>query len=764
MIVRLLADGRPDPSWHVFTTLGYPNSLVRDAAGRTLVAVGPGVGHHDPDPAAFASVAASVVRLLDDGTPDPSFTPPTISATPPYSRLYAKPLVDPAGRILVAGWFEEINGKAALNVARLLPDGTMDESFKPGIPWSRLGGSVSAQTLQPDGKLLLAGDLPEPYQRLLLRLLPDGGMDPDFGAVTRKEANIWGVPSSLALLPDGSITMDAGGLRKFTAHGQLDPAFTASTPGFNGGARLLPDGRYLLPGNGGLTLYDAVGTPLQTLTNLASTGTSRAPTGFAALGGGDVVVAGQFTRADAAAQPVLARFAGGTGGLATHQPDLLAWHGSGHASPDPLSWRQPSVIRLSDGGAAYFAMFHDEAAAQDLFARPFTVLGRLRPDGTRDPAWFVSDSRTNAWLTEADSMVPDTSGGLFLTCVSAQTAADGDGLVVRVRPDGRRDETFTPPAALTQGLTTFSYDPAQDDRAQAATGWLRLFPGREGRFIGVHVDTAGRQRVLKLGADLAPLSGFASPSLREMPPLGASLLLVRNPKTGESIRVRLTLFGGGDLFTTAELPDGRVLVGGTFTNLGGLPDTALLARLSTNGAVDAGFRPPVFGNTPGRLERPGVLALAVDAQQRIYVAGSFDLLDGRPARGLARLRPDGAVDAEFEPPIESITYPFAIEASLFLEGETLWVGGTFRALDEAFPRPVWKLSTVTGPRLTTPALAGGVFTAQATLAAGRSYRFQRTQDFAAWTDLATLPGDGTVVTLQDPAVPATHAGYRLVSP
>lgn len=122
------------------------------------------------------------------------------------------------------------------------------------------------------------------------------------------------------------------------------------------------------------------------------------------------------------------------------------------------------------------------------------------------------------------------------------------------------------------------------------------------------------------------------------------------------------------------------------------------------------------------------------------------------------------MDAELEPPVESVSYPSAVVASLFLEGETLWVGGTFRALDEAFPRPVWKLSTVTGPRLTAPTVSGGVFTARATFAAGRSYRFQRTQDFAVWSDLSTLAGDGTTATLQDSEVPATHAGYRLVSP
>ena len=575
-IVRLMPDGRPDPAWRVLKTLAHPRTLARDGDGRIIAALSPGNPFTDPEPEAFAPAATTVVRLLPDGGPDPAFTPPAITDGL-FTTLWAGPGVDDRGGIRIGGGFGPVKVAPAVNVARLLPDGALDAGFQPDVAWSGTASVVRDLALQPDGKIVLAGRFRIPghtttaTELLLLRLLPDGPMDPGFGRVTCTQAATSDYARGLTLTAEGGLVINAGGLRKFTPAGALDDAFLAANPGFSLSLAGLPDGRFVLPaiaGLPGLPAYAANGAPLGLLTNLTFGGT-RVPGGFAVLGGGDVLVAGQFTRADAAVQHALVKLAATTGGLATEQPDPAAWHGARRAASDP-SFPQ-SVTRLPDGGVAYL-----------------------------------------------NSLISATA------------------------------------------------DPFQPDYF--------------------------------------------------------------------------------------------------YTVLGGLPDTALLARLGTNGTVDAGFRPPVFGHTPGRVERPGVLALAVDAQRRIYVAGSFDLMDGRPARGLARLLPDGAVDAEFDPPIESVAYPSEVEASLYLEGETLWVGGTFRALDETFPRPVWKLSTVTGPRLTAPALADGVFTAQTTLAAGRSYRFQRTQDFATWTDLATLAGDGSTVTLQDPAVPGTHAGYRLVSP
>ena len=65
-------------------------------------------------------------------------------------------------------------GSPRRNIARLNPDGSLDEDFQPTGSAAFLNGVVSATALQADGKIVLGGSL------FLNRLNPDGGIDPMF--------------------------------------------------------------------------------------------------------------------------------------------------------------------------------------------------------------------------------------------------------------------------------------------------------------------------------------------------------------------------------------------------------------------------------------------------------------------------------------------------------------------------------------------------------------------------------------------------------
>jgi hypothetical protein len=73
--------------------------------------------------------------------------------------------------------------------------------------------------------------------------------------------------------------------------------------------------------------------------------------------------------------------------------------------------------------------------------------------------------------------------------------------------------------------------------------------------------------------------------------------------------------------------DGRILVGGRFTLLGGQTRNHL-ARLNADGTLDAGFNPGANGD---------VFALAVQANGKILVGGAFTTLGGQPRNYIARL-------------------------------------------------------------------------------------------------------------------------------
>ncbi len=111
----------------------------------------------------------------------------------------------PDGKLLVVG-----GPKGA--VVRVLPDGRLDPSFGTnGV--STPGGELfysQSLALQADGKVLISGlDGSNPLVVPVLRLLPDGTLDPSFGQGGRAELGLLGAEHygvvDLQLAPDGAI-------------------------------------------------------------------------------------------------------------------------------------------------------------------------------------------------------------------------------------------------------------------------------------------------------------------------------------------------------------------------------------------------------------------------------------------------------------------------------------------------------------------------------------------------------------------------------
>ena len=88
-------------------------------------------------------------------------------------------LRQPDGKLVVAGDFRSINGRPALRVARLLPDGQVDTTFTA----PPADGDISTVALQADGKLLVGGrftTLGGQSRIGIARLLSTGALDPGF--------------------------------------------------------------------------------------------------------------------------------------------------------------------------------------------------------------------------------------------------------------------------------------------------------------------------------------------------------------------------------------------------------------------------------------------------------------------------------------------------------------------------------------------------------------------------------------------------------
>jgi uncharacterized delta-60 repeat protein len=166
--------------------------------------------------------------------------------------------------------------------------------------------------------------------------------------------------------------------------------------------------------------------------------------------------------------------------------------------------------------------------------------------------------------------------------------------IARLNADGTTDAGFT--AAIDAFASV--YDAA-------------VYPDNK---VVIGANAAGMAKIVRLNADGTLDSSFTAPVI---------------DTTGDSIR------------SLAIQADGRVLVGGYFTTVGGTP-RASLVRLNADGSVDAGFTPALTGD--GIFY---VASIVVQPDGKILIGGSFKGVGGALRFDIARLNADGSSDTAF---------------------------------------------------------------------------------------------------------------------
>lgn len=159
--LQLLApSGAPVPSFHPGLDAGG-NGALEDAQGRLWL---------------FPPYR----RLLSDGSEDPEFDPPAVRARledPDSSTGSLRAMaLDAEGRFLLAGDFAKVGEHPSAAVARLLPNGQVDPSFRV----RSCDGEVGNILVEPSGKIIACGN----FSRMggdshlgVARLMPDGSLD-----------------------------------------------------------------------------------------------------------------------------------------------------------------------------------------------------------------------------------------------------------------------------------------------------------------------------------------------------------------------------------------------------------------------------------------------------------------------------------------------------------------------------------------------------------------------------------------------------------
>ncbi|MDQ1516245.1 MAG: hypothetical protein QOE80_2075 [Actinomycetota bacterium] len=326
-------------------------------------------------------------------------------------------VTQPDGNV-VAGGTGGGDGRFAL--ARYRSDGTLDPAFgASGLVTTAIGGGgeIRALALQPDGKIVAAGvAVPAghpnggvPAQFALARYLPDGHLDPSFGAGGTVMTTI--VPGITAI--GRSVVVDADG--RIVVGGQAGLGGT----GYNGVfalARYLPDGRPdpAFGGTGIVTTDVSPGdddlralllTPDGTLIAAGSSSSQRSPAVVRYLPDGRVerifdqshgpVDANQLGDVEAAALQADGKVVIG-GSVVGDQPGFLLVRYLADGSVDP-SFGDGGEVRTPMGSQAAVAALTMQtngkivaAGTVDFAGQYQFALARYLPDGTLDRTFGVA--------------------------------------------------------------------------------------------------------------------------------------------------------------------------------------------------------------------------------------------------------------------------------------------------------------------------------------------------------------------------------------
>jgi|GEM_PF-696204 len=240
-ITRVMPDGTLDLSFGPYGVVGA-NSVIH-----TLIAQDDGKVLGGGEFTTFNFVHRSfITRLTANGDVDLTFNPPSGS-----NATIMKMALQNDGKVLIGGYITSYNGQKRIGIARILPDGSLDETFDPGrgpMDEAQRPSPVLAIAVQNSGKILVGGyfsnfNEPDnesnsyigPYTHNITRLNIDGSIDNSFSHPLS-----WSVGqriNSIVLQPDGKILI-AGrfrigstlyGVARLNENGSVDPTFLKGT-------------------------------------------------------------------------------------------------------------------------------------------------------------------------------------------------------------------------------------------------------------------------------------------------------------------------------------------------------------------------------------------------------------------------------------------------------------------------------------------------------------------------------------------------------
>jgi uncharacterized delta-60 repeat protein len=252
-----------------------------------------------------------------------------------------------------------------------------------------------------------------------------------------------------------------------------------------------------------------------------------------------------------------------------------------------------------------------QPGGQILAGGNFTAVGttseggfaRLNPDGTLDTGFLAGLSGANG---SVQSIACQTDGRVLLGGSFGSVDGIFRNSIARVMTDGSLDTSFNPGS------------------------------GADNIVNAVAETFIGGVREIYVGGAFGNISGVPSPGIGRL----------NNDGSADG---SFSVGSGADgaVFGVAVYPTnspyvGKLVIGGTFTHFNGTPLNGL-ARLNVDGSLDTNFNAGFGSGAVGGAVR----ALAIQLDGRVLVGGSFTNFNGSPAGHVVRLNTDGTVDSGF---------------------------------------------------------------------------------------------------------------------
>lgn len=662
-LLRLNPDGSPDASF--VCPISFVRLALPQRDGTTLV------GGTNP---------GNLFRVKDDGSLDPTFAYALTNALYYYTLA-----AQPDGRIVLGGI--GLPGRGINGIARLHSDGTVDPTFQAALPPDAY---VSSVALQADGRVLVSGEFTTtgPVTRTnFVRLNADGTLDPTLPAAPLEKID------GFVIAPDGSILCRV--MQKRVGSDLVDPHLVRLQNSGAATAELRLEGSSLVWLRSGSS-PEVWRTFFQVSTNGRD---------WSELGKGEPIPGGwQLAGASVPAGATVRARGYVLGSVSVGNPgyNSSSWFVETMIGP-PVITRQPTDITTDAGASAVFAAWgggtgilgwqwlKDGVPLRD----GAVVSGANTPNLTIRQVFGADEGNYAVALTDATGMVTSAVASLtirdpaIVSQPGRQEVISGGSVRLSVISRGtppltyrwRKDGELLPVAtsatleiANADALDSGSYDVVVSSPCGAVTSATVT--------VLVNVGTLDSWRPQLSQCVATPVLAFAEQ------PDGRILIGGSFSMSESDHRIALGRWNAaGALDTTFTPPglgsarpvvhsiafqsDGKVLVGGAYVETN-MSSGAFLVRLNADGALDTAFN-PVPTCTETALHAQFVSALLPLPDGKLVVGGGFDLIAGQARRNLARLNPDGTLDETFAPSwVDGAIYSVAWE-----QGGRIIASGSF---------------------------------------------------------------------------------------